>query len=46
MCEEFDKKNLEYEKQHQGIESFRNYLTKNTELTKFLYDYILTAFQK
>lgn len=46
MCEEFDKKNLKYEKQHQGIESFRNYLTKNVELTKFLYDYILAAFQK
>jgi len=46
MCADFDKNKIEYEKQHQGIEKFRKYLTSNKKLSKYLYNYILEAFSR
>ena len=46
MCAEFDKHGLEYEKQYQGIENFRKYLSSNKKLSDYLYNYILGAFSK
>ena len=46
MCADFDKNKIEYDKQHQGIEKFRKYLTSNKKLSKYLYNYILGAFSK